>query len=59
VVEGMGELDAAARDVGLLVLAQRERDILGDLLARLVETALAREDPAGEDQRLGLGAALG
>jgi hypothetical protein len=58
VIEGMGKLDAAARDIRLLVLAQLEREVGGDLLARLVETAFARKDPAGEDQRLGSGAAL-
>jgi hypothetical protein len=58
-VEGVGELDAATRDVRLLVLAQREREVGSDLLTRLVETAFARKDPAGENQRLGSGAAQG
>jgi hypothetical protein len=49
VIERMGELDAAARDVGLLILPQLEREIGGDLLSRLVETALAGEDPARND----------
>ena len=49
----MGELDAAARDIGLLVLAQFQREVGRDLLAGLVEAAVAGKDAAGEDQGLG------
>ncbi len=52
-VERMGQLDAAARDISLLAVPDLDGKIAGDLLAGLVETALAGKDPAGEDQRLG------
>jgi hypothetical protein len=45
----MGQLDATARHINLLVLPDLDGKIAGDLLAGLVETALAGKDPPGED----------
>jgi hypothetical protein len=46
-VESMGELDATARNVGLVALPQLERKIRRNLLSGLVKTALAGKDAAG------------
>src|SRR5688572_18909659 len=51
-IERMSELDAAARDPGMVAAPDLERRLLGQRLAGFLDLALAREDQAGEDQRL-------
>ncbi len=46
------ELDAAARNPGVVEPADFERDVVADRMAGLVEAAIARPDAAGEDERL-------
>jgi hypothetical protein len=58
-IECMGELDPAARDVRHSRCPDLEREIRRHRLARLVEAPLAGKDPPGEDQRLCLGPAVG
>src|SRR5262249_49606557 len=57
-VEGVGELEAAAGDPGMTLAAQLERLIAGDRQAGLVEAAFAGINDAREDQRLRLRAAV-
>src|SRR5690606_6343882 len=57
-VEGAGELHPSARDEGVIGTAHLERCIERELLARLVDAALAGEDLARQDQRLRAGARL-
>ena len=54
----LGTLSASAM-VGAFAAAHVEDDIVDELLARLVDLAVAREDEAGHDQRLCAGAAFG
>jgi hypothetical protein len=58
-VEPVGELEPAAGDVGNLRRPDLDREIGRHLLARLVEPPRAGKYLASEDQRLGLGPALG
>ncbi len=57
-VEAVGELEAASRDVGRAWAAQLEGHVGGDALPWLFQPPLAGEDLTGEDQPLGLGPAL-
>ena len=57
--ERVVEFLAAPRDPGMVRAAHREREIVRDLEAGLVEAAFAREHPAGQQQRLRPGPGLG
>jgi hypothetical protein len=58
-VEGVGELNAPARDPGMGVPLDGERRIRWKLLARLVDPPPGAADNPGEDQGLRPGAAFG
>jgi hypothetical protein len=57
-VQRMGELDASSRNPGMLGATQLQRLVNCDTGSGLVEALVARENEAGQDQRLRLGAAL-
>ena len=58
-IEGMGELDAAARHPGMVGSRDAQRRISRELLARLVDPPPGAADDPGEDQRLRFRAAFG
>ena len=53
------QLHPAARNPRVVLAAERERPVGGEGLARLFDPGLAGEHLAGQDQRLGAGAAFG
>ncbi len=57
-IERLGKLQPAARDIGMRLAAHVERRVFRDRMARLVEPALAREHQPGHDQALRGGARL-
>ena len=59
VIERMRELDAAARDPGMIARFDLERRVIRVGGACFVELPIAAEDRAGENQRLCLGTRLG
>src|SRR3546814_5354903 len=58
VLERVGQLQAAAADPGVVLAAYLEGLVFRNRFAGLGELALAGEDLAGHDERLGLGTAL-
>jgi hypothetical protein len=48
-IEGMGKLQPAARDPGVILAPQAQRRILRQQIARLLDAPLAAEDLAGQD----------
>jgi hypothetical protein len=57
-IECVGELEAAARDPGMIAPFEREGCVRGKLFAGFVNAVLAAAHQAGEDQRLRLRAGL-
>src|SRR3546814_13126741 len=58
VLDRVSQLQPAAADPGMILAAHLERLVVGDGFAGLGKLALPRENLAGHDERLGLGAAL-
>ena len=57
-VKAMGQLHAAARNPGMVRPADIQIQVVGDLVARFVETSFTGKHLAGDDQGLGAGAAV-
>ena len=55
-LDAVGQLQAAARNPGMVAPAHRQRAVVRHRGARLVDPPLAVEHRAGHDQRLGLAA---
>ncbi len=58
-VERMSELDPAARDPRVVSALDHQRGLSSDLVAGLVDPAIAGVDQTGQDQRLRPGPAFG
>lgn len=58
-LERAGQLDAAARDEGVVLAAHAQLCVVRELLARLVHAPVTRVDHAREDEGLRLGARRG
>jgi len=58
-IERVGELDAAARDPGVVASGECQLGIFGERGAGLVDAAAGDRDETGQDQRLCLRAAFG